>query len=114
MRMSVIWRAVLFVPLLVVLYGPASALEPTFSADGAAIRGYDPVAYFTRGEPTAGDSSIAHNYQGATWLFANTEHRDLFAADPAKYAPAVWRLLLMGGEPQLCCVDRPGSVGDRR
>ena len=85
--MSAMWRALLIVPLLVVLGGPASAIEPTFLADGAAIRGYDPVAYFTRGEPTEGDPSIGHEYQGATWYFATDEHRDLFAADPAKYAP---------------------------
>ena len=87
MSFRALWRAVLFVPLLVVLHGPASAIEPTFAADGAAIRGYDPVAYFTLGEATEGDASITHDYEGATWHFTSVEHRDLFAADPAKYAP---------------------------
>ena len=27
-------------------------------------------------------------YQGATWQFASAAHRDLFVANPAKYAPA--------------------------
>ena len=87
MSVRALWRAVLVVPLLLVLHGPASAIEPTFSADGAAIRGYDPVAYFTLGEPTKGDPSFSHEYEGATWHFTSAEHRDLFAADPAAYAP---------------------------
>ena len=87
MSMRALWRVLSFVPLLVVLHGPASAIEATFSVDGAAIRGYDPVAYFTLGEPTAGDPSIGHEYQGATWYFATVENRDLFVADPANYAP---------------------------
>ena len=54
---------------------------------GLAIRGTDPVAYFTQGSPVAGKPEFAHNWSGATWLFANEEHRDLFAANPEQYAP---------------------------
>ena len=31
------------------------APAPVFAPDGVAIRGYDPVAYFTEGRPVAGD-----------------------------------------------------------
>ena len=55
--------------------------------NGLAIRGTDPVAYFTQGSPVAGKPEFAHNWSGATWLFANEEHRDLFAANPKQYAP---------------------------
>ena len=55
--------------------------------NGLAIRGTDPVAYFTQGSPVAGKPEFAHNWSGATWLFANEEHRDLFAANPEQYAP---------------------------
>jgi len=58
------------------------------SASGAALHGYDPVAYHTAGQPTPGDASISLQYNGATWLFSSTQNRDLFAADPAAYAPA--------------------------
>ncbi len=87
MSVDTVRRALLFAPALLLLPRFASALEPTFSADGAAIRGYDPVAYFTVGEPTKGDPSITLQYQGADWHFASAQHRDMFAAEPAKYAP---------------------------
>jgi YHS domain-containing protein len=58
-----------------------------FSSDNGAIKGYDPVAYFTDGKPVKGLDSITFSWQGAVWHFANAEHRDLFAAAPAKYAP---------------------------
>jgi YHS domain-containing protein len=52
-----------------------------------AIRGYDPVAYFTEGTAVKGSEQFAYEWLGATWHFASAEHRDLFAADPVKYAP---------------------------
>jgi hypothetical protein len=66
----------------------AHALEPVNQTRaGLAIEGYDPVAYFTDGKPVAGRPGLEHAWQGATWRFASAEHRDLFAADPGKYAP---------------------------
>lgn len=58
-----------------------------FAEDGVAIQGYDPVAYFTESKPIAGNSEFSHDWQGATWQFANAENRDLFKNDPEKYAP---------------------------
>lgn len=58
-----------------------------FASDGVAIRGADPVAYFTQGEPVIGSADITHDWAGVTWHFASTAHRDLFAADPEAYAP---------------------------
>jgi YHS domain-containing protein len=55
--------------------------------DGVAIRGHDPVAYFTQGKPVAGKSDLRHEHQGSTFLFASATNRDAFAADAAKYAP---------------------------
>ena len=54
---------------------------------GAAIEGYDPVAYFEQGRPVEGDGDYSHEWMGATWYFASAANRDLFAADPEKYAP---------------------------
>jgi YHS domain-containing protein len=54
---------------------------------GVAIKGYDPVAYFTDGKPVKGDSDFSFNWNGAEWRFANAAHRDAFKADPVKYAP---------------------------
>ena len=63
--------------------------EQLFDQDraGIAIQGYDPVAYFTQGKAVKGSDAFSHQWLGATWYFANAEHRDLFTVDPVKYAP---------------------------
>lgn len=55
--------------------------------DGVAVHGYDVVAYFTQGKPVEGNASITASHDGAVYRFSSAENRDLFAADPAKYAP---------------------------
>ncbi len=52
-----------------------------------AIKGYDPVAYFTQGEATRGSERYSLDWLGAKWHFVNNEHRKLFEATPVKYAP---------------------------
>jgi hypothetical protein len=52
-----------------------------------AIKGYDPVAYFTLGKATPGSSDIAYEWDGTRWQFADAAHRDLFQRDPEAYAP---------------------------
>ena len=84
--------APLLAPLLAVILGlaagAAAALEPVFStSSGGAIRGYDPVAYFTEGRPVEGKSAHRFEWMGATWSFASAENRAAFEADPEKYAP---------------------------
>ena len=54
---------------------------------GLAIKGYDPVAYFTESKPVKGSSDHEHEWNGATWRFSSDENRALFAADPTRYAP---------------------------
>ena len=54
---------------------------------GVAIMGYDTVAYFTDGKPMKGSEEFSYDWLGTPWYFANAEHRDMFAADPGKYAP---------------------------
>ena len=55
---------------------------------GVALKGYDPVAYHTVGRPVEGSWRIGYRWRDATWRFASVKHRDLFAADPERYAPA--------------------------
>lgn len=52
-----------------------------------AIKGYDPVAYFTESRAVKGSKDITSDWLGATWQFSSTEHRDSFTASPIKYAP---------------------------
>jgi YHS domain-containing protein len=54
---------------------------------GLAVKGYDPVAYFTLGKPVKGKSEFEYEWEGARWRFSNSEHLNLFAANPEKYAP---------------------------
>src|SRR5262245_40926992 len=52
-----------------------------------ALRGYDPVAYFTVGKPTQGSPDIEYEWDERIYRFASVEHRDAFKADPVRYAP---------------------------
>ncbi len=52
-----------------------------------AIKGYDPVAYFTDGQPTPGLPDFEYVWDDHVYRFATAEHRDMFKADPVHYAP---------------------------
>jgi hypothetical protein len=52
-----------------------------------AIKGYDPVAYFTEGRAVKGRPEFEHPWNEAKWRFASAANRDAFAADPDRYAP---------------------------
>ncbi len=68
--------------------GPTHAGEAINTPWGeVAIGGADPVAYFTMGERLRGSEEFTYDWLGATWRFTSAEHRNLFAADPIKYAP---------------------------
>ena len=65
----------------------AMAGGAVFQDDGLAIRGYDPVSYHTLRKATKGSSQHTYQWNNATWHFANQSNKNLFAADPNKYAP---------------------------
>jgi hypothetical protein len=52
-----------------------------------AIKGYDPVAYFTIGMPTLGLPDIEYEWDERRYRFSRPGHRELFKADPERYAP---------------------------
>jgi YHS domain-containing protein len=54
---------------------------------GLAIKGNDPVAYFTDGKAVQGDPQITSTYNGATYRLVSSDHKAMFDADPMKYAP---------------------------
>lgn len=89
-------RLVIGSALLLVLSGPAFAGEQYVDETGFAISGYDAVAYFNlpqkepgmaQPEAVPGRADITAEYNGAVWAFASEENRQMFLADPAKYAP---------------------------
>jgi hypothetical protein len=77
---------VLLAPLLVLL--PLTAAMPSVVAQEVplAIKGYDPVAYFTDGKPVRGLSEFEYTSGTSTvcapvrhrWRFSSAEHRELF------------------------------------
>src|SRR5260370_9156325 len=76
--------------LSLLVAGAASARSPIAAVNtehGLAIKGYDPVAYFTIGKPTPGSSSFSASYKGAVYRFASAEDRDRFIAEPEKFVP---------------------------
>ena len=60
-----------------------------------ALKGYDPVAYFTDGKPTEGAATYELTFDGQRYRFANARHRELFKANPDKYAPQFGGLCAM-------------------
>ena len=73
---------------LIVFGASAAAPGPSGAEDAPlAIKGYDPVAYFTDGKPALGLPDISYEWDEHRYLFASAAHRDLFKADPVHYAP---------------------------
>ncbi len=69
---------------------PAVAAKPevyTKRFSNLAVDGFDPVAYFTVGEPVKGVAEFSTDYKGATWRFSSADNLAAFLADPAAYAP---------------------------
>ncbi|MEM7378900.1 MAG: YHS domain-containing (seleno)protein [Pseudomonadota bacterium] len=72
---------------LLLLPGLAHSEDEINVAGGAAVQGFDVVSYFTEGAPVQGDAEFTASYNGAEYHFSSVANRDLFAADPAAYAP---------------------------
>lgn len=68
------------------LAGTALA-QSNVDSSGLALKGYDPVAYFTDGKPVQGTAQFTARHDGATYRFASAANRDAFALAPEKYAP---------------------------
>ncbi len=78
----------LFAVFMPMFSGQVLALDPVYSnIFGKAIKGYDPVAYFTEGKPVKGDGDYSFEWNGATWNFASAENLQAFSDNPEKYAP---------------------------
>ena len=74
---------------------------------GLGAKAYDVVNYFTEGKPVQGSEKHETVYGGVTWRFVNKEHRDMFEANPERYA-AVRRVLLLGCGQWKALRCRPG------
>ena len=61
--------------------------DAVYQKDGVAIGGYDPVIYHRMQKAGKGDSRYAYRWNNSSWHFTSVSNRELFAADPEKYAP---------------------------
>ena len=75
--------------------------------DGVAIRGYDPVSYFSQNKALKGKKDISFSYRGINYYFATENDRQLFQADPAKYEPQYggWCAYAMGHDGSKVEID---------
>ena len=82
-------KSILFGTLLSLFGISAFAGVDTETDDnGVILAGYDTVAYHTVGEPVKGKPDITAVHNDAIYRFASKKNRNLFVADPEKYAPA--------------------------
>jgi YHS domain-containing protein len=75
--------------------------------DGLAIKGYDPVAYFTANKALEGKKEITLTTEGITYHFASVQDRDLFKSNPEKYQPQYggWCAYAMGATGEKVNID---------
>src|SRR5258708_5959329 len=76
-------------PLEALAQGAAQAGEKL------GLKGYDPVAYFADGKARPGAPEFEYAWDGVRYRFASAAHRDLFKANPDKYAPQFGRSCAM-------------------
>ena len=60
-----------------------------------ALKGYDPVAYFTDAKPTPGREQFELLWDGQRYRFASAQHREMFKTSPDRYAPQFGGLCAM-------------------
>ena len=83
-------RRIAFHAVLLLVAVPAltaSVLSVAAESVPLAIKGYDPVAYFTDAKPTVGLATIEYEWDEHRYRFSSPGHRELFKADPVRYAP---------------------------
>lgn len=100
---------------LVCMYSASAAFSQTDAFrikqfnldDGVAIKGYDPVAYFTTGKAEKGKASFTTLYKGVTYHFADAADLKSFQANPEKYEPQYggWCAYAMGHDGSKVQVD---------
>jgi hypothetical protein len=65
----------------------AAGPEVNATSTGLALRGIDPVTYFSDGAPKPGDFGITAVHEGAVYRFVSEDNKKKFEANPAAYAP---------------------------
>jgi hypothetical protein len=76
------------------------------------VEGYDSVAYFTIGMPTLGLPDIEYEWDERRYRFSRPGHRELFKADPLRYAPQFGEFCGMALAEGDAAVVRPCWTGN--
>jgi len=80
-------KILIYFLLALLLFAGLSCNAVVFSQDAIAIKGYDTVAYFNAGKAIKGKEEYTFQWHSKIWYFSNRENKDLFVANPEKYAP---------------------------
>jgi YHS domain-containing protein len=66
---------------------PAPKASLNLDSNGVILKGYDPVAYFTRHQAVKGNLAIQTRFGGATYYFASVADKVAFSKNPSRYVP---------------------------
>jgi YHS domain-containing protein len=76
--------------IVVLVEASAKAVPKTrmnVDSNGVILKGYDPVAYFTRHQAVKGNPAIQTKFQGAIYHFVSVADKVAFDKNPSRYVP---------------------------
>jgi YHS domain-containing protein len=81
--------------------------EFNLNGDHVAIKGYDPVTYFTESKAKKGKQEFAVYHNGINYYFSSAANKELFKKEPNKYEPQYggWCAYAMGNDGTKVEVD---------
>jgi YHS domain-containing protein len=66
---------------------PAPKAGMNVDSNGVILKGYDPVAYFTRHQAVKGNPVIQTRFGDAIYYFFSVADKDTFSKNPSRYVP---------------------------
>ena len=66
---------------------PAPKARMNVDSNGVILKGYDPVAYFTRHQAVKGNPAIQTRFGGAIYYFVSVADKVTFDKNPSRYVP---------------------------
>jgi YHS domain-containing protein len=66
---------------------PTSKARMNVDSNGVILKGYDPVAYFTRHQAVKGNPAIQTRFGGAIYYFVSMADKVAFNKSPSRYVP---------------------------
>ena len=75
--------------------------------NNVAIKGYDPVSYFTQNTAVKGLSTISVNHKGVVYYFSTDSNKSLFIKNPSAYEPQYggWCAYAMGDDGEKVSIN---------